>query len=243
MKRNNTIRVLKIALTLAVILNVAFWFYSRETKAQWLNVPPVPSTFSAVSSTLGDKQFASRIIAIMIQNLGNTGGRITPIKDYDFEKLGGWLRLHYELDSNSDIVPYMAAHYFSASQDPTKVRPVIDYLRIAGNSTQGEKWRWLAQAVYIARFKYKDLDLAYEIADELAALDKEDLPEWTRHLQVNILNQRGEKEAALQLMLGILKESADELHPNEVNAMVAYICEQVLDAEEAKTHSLCINLK
>jgi hypothetical protein len=44
-------------------------------------------------------------------------------------------------------------------------------------------------------------------------------------------------------MLSILKDRADKLHPNEVNAMVAYICEQILDPEEAKSHSLCSNIK
>ena len=220
-------------------LNVGFWLYSKDTKSQWLNVPPVPSEISAVSSTLGDKQFASRVISMMIQNLGSTGGRITPIKDYDFEKLGGWFMLNHSLDPNANIIPFMAAYYFGSSQDPPKIRPVIDYLRVAGNSTEGEKWRWLAQAIYLSRFKLKDLNLAIEMSEELAALEKQDMPAWTRHLKVSVLNQQGEKEAALKLMIDILKEKSDKIHPNEVNAMVAYICEQILDPAAAKSHDLC----
>lgn len=243
MQRAKTISILKTALVLAVLSNIAFWFYSRDMKAQWLNVPPVPPKISAVAPALGDVQFASRLISVMIQNLGSTGGRITPIKNYDFEKLGDWFTLHYDLDPHSNLVPYMAAYYFGASQDPTKIRPVIEYLRIAGKSPEGEKWRWLAQAVYLARFKLKDYELAAEMADELASIPNEEMPGWTRHLKVNVLNQTGEKQAALELMLAILKDRADKLHPNEVNAMVAYICEQILDPEEAKSHSLCSNIK
>ena len=69
------------------------------------------------------------------------------------------------------------------------------------------------------------------------------MPDWTRHMQVNVLNQQGEKEAALQLMLSILKDKSENLHPNEVNERIRYICEQILDPEEASTHSLCIDLK
>ncbi|NCT40736.1 MAG: hypothetical protein GW778_03625 [Alphaproteobacteria bacterium] len=243
MQKPRTITVLKIALTLAVLSNVLFWFYSRELRAQWLNIPPVPTSFSAVSSTLGDEQFAARMISMMIQNFGSTGGRITPIKDYDFDKLGDWLMLNYKLDPHSDLAPYMAAYYFAQSQDPTKIRPVIDYLRIAGNSTEGEKWRWLAQGVYLARFKLNDLNLALDMAKELAALPNDDMPNWARQMPVNVLNQQGEKEAALDLMLSILKDKSDKIHPNEVNAMLAYICEQILDPEEAKTHSLCVDFK
>jgi len=234
-----TLKPLKIALAIAVTMNVLFWFYSSTLKAKWLNVPPVPSEFSAVSSTLGDVQFASRVISIMIQNLGSTGGRVTPIKDYDFEKLGQWMMLNHTLDPNSNLTPYMAAYYFGASQDPTKIRPVIEYLRVAGNNPEGEKWRWLAQAVYLARFKLKDFDLAYKIAQELQTLPNEDMPGWTRHLSVNVLNQKGDKQAALSLMMNILKDRSDRLHPNEVNAMIAYICEQILDPAEARAHNLC----
>ena len=239
MSKGNTLLILKAALTFAVLCNIVFWFGSRNIKAKWTNVPPVPPMISAVSPTLGDVQFASRVISMMIQNLSNTGGRITPIKDYDFERLGEWFDLNYLLDPHSNLTPYMAAYYFSASQDPTKIRPVIEYLRTAGNSTEGEKWRWLAQAVYLARFKLNDLELALELAADLEALPKEEMPEWARRMTVNILNQKGDKDAALQLMLAILKDKADELHPNEVNAMVAYICEQILDPGEAKLHSLC----
>lgn len=243
MQNTSTLNILKICLACAVLANVTFWFHSRDVKSQWLNVPPVPSEFSAVSSTLGDTQFASRVISIMIQNLGSTGGRVTPIKDYDFDKLGAWMMLNYSLDSKSNITPYMAAFYFGASQDPTKIRPVINYLRIAGNSVEGEKWRWLAQAIYLARFKLKDLDLAYKMAKEMEALSRDGMPGWTRHLAVNVLNQQGEKEAALEMMLGILKDKSDKLHPSEVNAMLAYICEQILDPSEAKSHALCVDLK
>ena len=243
MQNVKTIKTLKIALILAVLSNVLFWFYSRDVRSQWLNIPPVPSTFSALSTTLGDQQFASRVISMMIQNFGSTGGRVTPIKNYDFEKLGDWMMLHYRLDPKSSITPFMAAYYFGASQDPTKIRPIIEYLRVAGNSAEGERWRWLAQAVYLARFKLKDLDLSLEMAYDLAAIPKDDYPVWAKQMPANILNQQGEKEAALQMMLSILNDKADKLHPNEVNGMVAYICEQILDPAEAKTHDLCVDLK
>ena len=131
MQRSRIIKILKVSLAFAVLSNIAFWFYSRNMKAEWRNVPPVPSKISAVAPALGDAQFASRLISMMIQNLGSTGGRITPVKDYDFEKLGDWLILNYELDPYSDITPYMAGYYFGASQDPTKIRAIFEYLRVA----------------------------------------------------------------------------------------------------------------
>ena len=242
-KKPKGLASLKILLALAVIINVLFWFDSRNLQATWTNVPPVPSKISAVFPTIGDTQFASRILATIIQNFGNTGGRVTAIKEYNFENLGDWLNLHYELDQNSDIMPYMAAYYFGASQEPKKIRPIIEYLRKAGNNSNDEKWRWLVQGIYLARFKLNDMKLALEMADELAELDNDEMPAWARRMRVNILNQSGEKEAALELMLAILADKADKLHPNEVNAMVGYICEQILDPQETRTHDLCKDLQ
>ena len=240
MYRAKSIFILKSILAIAVCLNIGFWFYAKNISATWINVPPVPSKLSATLTTLGDEQFASRLIFTKLLNLGSEGGRITPIKNYDFEKLGRWFNLHYELDPKSDSAPYLAAFYYGASQDPSKIRPIIEYLRKAGTDTSGEKWRWLLQALYLARFKLKDLNLAMELANELTTLENSEMPQWTKHMSIHVLNQKGEKQAALEMTLAILQETANKIHPNEVNAMIAYMCEQILDHNEAKTHPVCI---
>ncbi len=235
--------VLKTLFAIALFLNVATWFYTKNVQAKWINVPPPPSDFSASFMALGDNQFAYRIIGLMIQNFGNIGGRITPIKDYDFENLSEWFFLEYRLSPKSDYAPLLAAFYYGASQDPTKLRPLLNYLEVVGNNPEGEKWRWLAHAVYLARFKLKDLDLALHYAKLLAAIPNDNMPGWARSAPVNVMNNMGEKEAALQLMLEIMKNGKDTIHPNELNSMAYYICEQILDADAAARHDLCNNLK
>lgn len=233
----------KIALSLAVLLNLAVWYYARPIKAEWINVPPVPSTFSAAAGALGDKQLAYRTQAIFLQNLGSNGGRVTPIKNYNFERLAQWFFLGHALDPRADALPFLAAFYYGGSQDPTKIRPVLEYLKIAGNSAEGDKWRWLAHGAYLARFKLKDPDLALEMAQILSAIPNPDMPVWARQMPANILNDQGEKEASLQLMLGLLKTGSETLHPNEVNAMIDYICERILNENEAMQFDLCNNIQ
>ncbi len=231
MPRQNAITALYALLFLMLGLSFLTWKSTNEMQARWANVPPTPKPAFASSIGLGDVQFAYRIYALALQNSGNTGGRFVALKDYNYERLGRWFFLQNGLDPKSDFIPVIAAYYFSASQDPSKLRPVIEYLGFAGNSAEGEKWRWLAQAVYLARFKLKDTELALNLAYKLAALENPDLPMWARQMPANVLNQRGEKQAALEIIMGILKTSGKKIHPNEVNALLDYACDQILEGD------------
>lgn len=232
-------RSLQIFLGVALILNIALWFSVKNIQARWANIPPAPSTLGAAMSGLGDLSFLYRGYALMLQNMGDTGGRTTALKQYDYSRLADWFNLLYHFDAHSDYIPFLASYYYSAIDDPEKLRHVVDYLEKAGDSEKGEKWRWLAQAVYLARFKMNDLDRALEISQKLSALKNPDVAEWARQMPANILNAKGDKQAAYELLVNMLKSDSDKLKPNEINAMVAYICEQILKPAEAKNNPLC----
>lgn len=239
MSMNLSERSLQVLLTLSVVLTVVLWFYARDLRVEWGNVPPAPSQDFAASYGLGDASFAYRINGIMIQNLGDTGGRVTALKDYNYEELAKWFFVQDSLDARSSFIPNLAGYYFAAVQEPKMYRPVIDYLVMIGTRQGREQWRWLAQAVFMARFKMEDMDLALELAKTLATLEDPDVAPWARQMPVFIQNARGEKEAAYALMLEILKTSAHKMHPNEVVAMKYYICQRILEKEEAKDNPLC----
>lgn len=229
----------QISLTFILALNVLVWFSMRHTQAQWGNVPPPPNPKLAASYGLGDKSFSYRINGIMLQNLGDTGGKFTPLKDYDFKRLTKWFFLQDDLDPKSNYVPYLASYYFGGVQEPEKYRPVFDYLEKVGMRDYGEKWRWMVQAVYIARHSLKDLDKALELAYKLAETENTDAPNWVKQMPAFVMTKRGDKQAAYDLMVEILKTSAEKMHPNEVNAIVANICEVILEPHEAQQDPLC----
>ncbi len=226
-------------------LNCIVWGGTRYRVVEWLNVPPVPSEKTVLISSLGDRQVAYRSLAIMLQNLGDMGGRVTPINDYNFDRLAQWFFLMDELDNQSDYIPYLAAFYFGAAhgdQAKEKLIPLVKYLHKVGNSAEGQKWRWLVHGVYLARFKIGDLDWAYDMSVDLARIAREDrldLPHWVRKMPVFILNEKGDKEAALSMMLGILSSKGETLPPSEVNYIRYYVCEQILDTKKAREFALC----
>lgn len=232
-------RTLQVILFLLLVANIAFWFSVRGVQARWNNVPPAPDKQYAALYGLGDESFSYRLNGLMIQNLGDTGGRVTPLDEYDYEALTRWFFVQDHLDPYSDYTPYLAAYYFGGVQKPSKLMPMIGYLENVGLRPFKEKWRWLTQAIFLARFRMKDMDRALEMAHKLAAIDYTDMPGWAKQMPVFIMNVQGEKKAAYAIMLEILRTSKETLHPSEVLSMRVYMCTRLLSSEEAEQNPLC----
>lgn len=235
-------KILELLFVVAILLNVLTWFHARYVTSRWLNVPPVPSEISASSLSVGDKQFAYRVIGTMLQNLGDEGGRSTPLNEYNYNEISKWLFLADKLDPKSHYMPFLASFYFGAVEQPEKVKALLDYLAMVGQRSGGERWRWLAHAVYLARWQVGDLDKALELSYILADLKEPNLPLWTKQMPAFVLNAKGNKEEAVAVMLEILKTSADNIHPNEVNYTRDYICTRILEEEEAAKRALCADI-
>ena len=232
-------------LVVCVILNIGVWATHKNARPIWGNTPPAPSIHGLQSFALGDRQLAYRATGVMLQNLGNAGGSSQPLRSYDYDGLKDWFFLADSMDSRANFMPYLAAYYFGAVDDPARVRRVIDYLEIVGNRPGTNKWAWLAHAVYLARYVTKDLDRAYVLANKLAALAEMDpaVPAWARQMPAFVLTAKGDKQAAYAIMLEILKSSAERMSPQEVNSMKHYICSRILDSAEVRANPLCQDLK
>jgi len=231
--------VLYLSFCLALLLNIVFWAYAKDERAVWENVPPVPTKETAMSLSLGDGQFFYRVAGIVLQNLGDTGGRTTRLTEYDYPMLGKWFFLVDSLDPVSDFFPLLAAFYYGATRNAKDLDPVVDYLTKVGRRPEGEKWRWLAQAVYLARYEQQDMEKALKLAYLLANHPNNDRPGWTYQMPAFVLNAKGDKEAAYQILMNLLIDEAENLHPNEVNFTKEYICDRLLSPAQKEAHPLC----
>jgi hypothetical protein len=239
MNRTHEKRAIFAAFWLMMLLNVAVWWHAQPLRATWGNVPPVPSQASAALMTLGDKQMAYRTYGLLIQNLGDAGGAARAFKDYDYNRLTKWFWLEDYLDPKANFIPALAAYYFSANQDHEAIDPIIDYLAEIGKRPDPQKWRWLAQGVYLARFVQHDYNKALVLANELAALDHPGLPTWTKQMPAFVMMQEGDKEGAYQIMVNILGSQMKSLQQAEVNFMREYICDRILSPEQKETDPIC----
>jgi len=203
--------------------NVLFWSATRHIRPELLVVPPVPSKEEVALLKMGDDQFYFRVLAQQMQTTGDTYGRFTSLRHYDMNKVYQWLTLLDTLDSKSDMMPGMAAYYFSQTQNTKDVRPLVNYLYEHSIRNVAHEWWWLLQSIYLAQHKLEDMDLALKVATPL--LDKS-VPIWAQQMAAVVHEKRGEMEDALQIMETI-KNNADAIPERDLKYMVYFVKERL----------------
>lgn len=220
-------------------VHLIIWNGSLILRPEWGNVPPPPSERGAAMLAAGDPQFGYRASGIMLQNLGNTGGRSMALKAYDYDRLGQWFFLLDRLDPQAVFMPFLAAYYFGAAQAGTDISRLLDYLEFVGARPGGQNWRWLAQAAFLAHYQQNDNARALDLAEKLSAQWKPGRPAWMKQMGAFLLLSQGDRAAAYELIMRIIRDEGDKLHPEEINSLVIYMCHQVLTPLQAEQHPLC----
>jgi hypothetical protein len=218
-----------ILLYIFVVLQVLLWDTTRKYRPDFTIVPDVPSEMSVKAFSFGDEQFYFRTLAFGLQNAGDTFGRFTALKLYDYNKLYQWFKLLDTLDSKSNFVPSIAAYYYSQTQNTPDVKHVVKYLEEHAwldDYNKYHKWWWLSQAVYLSNHKLKDKDWALQIAKKLAETPRNDIPIWAKQMPAFILEQKGEEEQAMGIIASIL-ENVEKIDEGELNFMAYFVTERL----------------
>lgn len=191
---------LAVLLVVLVLAQGAIGYGLRKVPPHYHVLGAAPGDNVFLAQNLGDAQFGFRMAGLRLQHAGNLDGHVLPYKDIDYRRLAGWFALFDRMDPQSSVTPTMAAFLFVATQNPEETRYLVDYLERHALRDPQHKWRWLAQAVHIARYRLKDRDRALGLARELAGLPVDGLPYWARQMEVFILADLGEKQAARQIL-------------------------------------------
>lgn len=208
---------------LAVCLTAALAFQTWKLRETWPGLPLATSESAALLYGYGDKQLSYRNIGLMLQNAGDTGGRVTNFKDYNYQTVEDWLWLTDKLDSQANYVPGLAAFYFGAAKEPKQLSHLVDYLAHVGMDNRNERWRWLAHAIFLTRFKLEDQPRALDLANKLASISNPDMPAWTKVMPAYVMNTMGEKKEARDLLLLIMADPKALTDRADVNQSCWYI--------------------
>lgn len=214
------------------------WKGTENIKPKLEIVPKVPSKEIIKAYSLGDEEVIFRYNSYILQFAGDTFGRVTALKDYDYSKLYRWWVLLDEINPQSNLLAYMVAYYYSSTQTPKIHTPyVVDFLEQHSDKNPPENWWWYSQAVYNAKFKMEDSKRALGIAKKLADLPKDlDIPIWTRQLQAFIYEDTGEYSKACDIIVNVVKDFADnQLTEGEINFIFHFVQERLramIDADK-----------
>lgn len=213
-----------IIVLLIIVFGYGFFAINKRNEAVLPRleiVPDVPSINTVKLISLGDEQFYFRILALQIQNSGDSFGRFTALRDYNYDALSRWFYLLDALDYKSNFIPSLAAYYYSNTQRVEDNRYIVDYLESHYDNDPINKWWWLGQAALISSYKLKDKNRALRIAFKLSNSPAK-LPRWAQQMPAIIYAEMGEKELAFNIM-NDLYNRFDDYSEQDLNYMNDFI--------------------
>lgn len=199
MRRAQALTWLLLSLFLAAQL--AFAQAAKPLRARIEEMPYPPSPPALKLLAFGDDQFLFRALCRWLQDVGDGGGRVRPLRDYDYDRVVGWLRAADALDAESQYPYELATNYFGALSDPAtapaRVAKIVEYCREAALADPPRRWQWLVWAAAKTPLTVKDRGLAHLLAtDFLAMRDQAEVPPWLPLLAIPLYRFSGDLAAA-----------------------------------------------
>ncbi|NGZ84581.1 hypothetical protein [Duganella aceris] len=198
-------RAVLAALALALLLQVLWQAGRPPPRARPHDLPPAPSPAALRLMALGDPVALSKATMLYLQAHDDQAGVSIAWRDMDYQRVAAWLQRTLELDPRSQYPLLAASEVYGAVGDPARARLMLDFVYARFGEDPNRRWPWLAHAALVARHRLHDLPLArrYAEAIRLRATGPQ-VPPWARELEVFILEDMNELDAARRLIGGLL---------------------------------------
>jgi len=179
------------------------------------DLPPAPRAQALRAASLGEPAALSRLAMLYLQAYDLGAGNVLPYQRLDYERLVQWLRAIVDTDPRSEYPLFAAARVYAEIADPAKCREMLAFIHQAFLEDPNRRWPWLAHAALLAKHRLQDLPLARRYAADIERLATQpDVPLWARQMEVFILEDMNELEAA-KIMLGGLLATGRLTDPQE----------------------------
>ena len=202
-------------LILALAAQISWRTVQAPTKPQATDLPPAPSVQALRLASFGEPNALARVMMLYLQAFDSGAGNQRPYRLLDYNRLVGWLDSILALDPRSEYPLFAAARVYAENPDATKERIALDFVYRQFFADPDHRWQWLAHAALLAKHRLHDLPLARRYA---AAIDRDtrspDVPLWAKQMEIFILEDMNELEAA-RIMLGGLLASGQIKDPAE----------------------------
>ena len=209
-------RAVLALLALSLAAQIAWQALRVDTTRSALDLPPAPSAPALRLASFGEAEAAARLTMLYLQSFDLGGGNVAPYRNLDYQRLVGWLESILALDPRSQYPLFAAARVYADTPDPARMRIMLDFVHRQFLADPDRRWPWLAHAALLAKHRLKDLALARRYAQALDRLARaRDMPLWAKQMEIFILEDMNELEAA-KIMIGGLLESGTITDPAEL---------------------------
>jgi len=212
-----------LALAVALAAQITWRSASPRPAMAAADLPPAPSVASLRLAALGEPEALARLSMLYLQAFDYGGTNTSPYSRLDYGRLVAWLDAIVALDPRSDYPLFVAARVYADSPDPARTRLALEFIYRQFLADPDRRWASLAHAALVAKHRLKDLPLARRYA---AAIDRytraPDVPLWARQMEVFILEDMNELDAA-RILLGGMLASGNIKDPQEAQFLARHL--------------------
>ena len=163
------------------------------------DLPPAPGAPALRLASFGEAEAAARLAMVYLQSYPNP----------DYRRLVEWLDSILALDPRSQYPLFAAARVYAETAEPARARIALDFVEREFLRDPNRRWPWLAHAALLAKHRLKDLPLARRYAQALERhATAPGVPLWAKQMEIFILEDMNELEAARIIIGGLLQSGA-----------------------------------
>jgi hypothetical protein len=204
-----------LALAIALAAQVAWRSLSPLPAMAAADLPPAPSAASLRLAALGEPEALARLSMLYLQAYDYGGTNASPYSRLDYKRLVAWLDAILALDPRSDYPLFAAARVYAENPDPARTRLALQFVYRQFLADPDRRWAAMAHAALVAKHRLKDLPLARRYASAIDRYTRSpDVPLWARQMEVFILEDMNELDAA-RIVLGGMLASGNIKDPQE----------------------------
>jgi hypothetical protein len=169
------------------------------------DLPAAPSAAALRLASLGETAALSRVAMLWLQAFDYRSDNTIRYQQLDYTRLIAWLGAIFEVDPRSRYPLFAAARVYAENDDARKARQMFDFVEAQFLRDPNARWAALAHVALLAKHRLHDLPLALRYASEIQRLTTDPtIPSWAKQMEVFILEDMNELEAAKVMLGGLL---------------------------------------
>ena len=182
-------------LAAALAAQIAAQALQRADPAALPELPPAPGLPALRLASFGENEAAARLAMVHLQSY----------RAPDYARLLEWLGEILALDPRSQYPLFSAARVYAETADPARNRMALEFVYREFLRDPERRWQWVAHGALLAKHRLKDLPLARRYAQALEQHARGPaVPPWARQMEIFILEDMNELEAAKVLIASLL---------------------------------------
>ena len=180
-------------------------------------LPDAPDTRLLRLFAMGETGALAKVLMLGLQSFDNQPGISIPFAGLDYARVISWLDALLDLDNRSQYPLLSASRVYTETPDNGRKRQMLEFVHRRFLEDPDRRWPWMAHAVYVARHRVGDRQLALKYAKALRLnLSSDAAPPWVTQMEIYVLEDLGELESARILIGGLLESGKLAGNDNEL---------------------------